>query len=76
MDIYIFRQTYNHATCKNTYEFKKRVFGILGICQIEFYEISGVPKAVAKVAMRIATYKMPIRTQFVIVISDKKMSDG
>jgi len=37
------------------------------------YEISGVPETVARVAMRIATYKMPIRIQFVIVISDKNM---
>ncbi len=41
-----------------------------------FYEISGVSKIVAKAAMKIAAYKMPIRTQFVIVISDKNMNDG
>jgi large subunit ribosomal protein L16 len=40
------------------------------------YEVSGVPETVAKAAMRIVIYKMPIRTQFVIVISDKNMSDG
>jgi large subunit ribosomal protein L16 len=40
------------------------------------YEVSGIPEIVAKAAMRIVIYKMPIRTQFVIVISDKNMSDG
>ncbi len=40
------------------------------------YEISGVPETVARAAMRIVAYKMPIRTQFVIIISDKNMSDG
>jgi large subunit ribosomal protein L16 len=29
------------------------------------YEISGVPETVARAAMRIAAYKMPIRTQFI-----------
>ncbi|KAH9530512.1 hypothetical protein CY35_20G007200, partial [Sphagnum magellanicum] len=40
------------------------------------YEISGIPETVARAAMRIAAYKMPIRTQFVTAISDKNMSDG
>lgn len=29
------------------------------------YEISGVPETIARAAMRIAAYKMPIRTQFI-----------
>jgi large subunit ribosomal protein L16 len=40
------------------------------------YEISGVSKTVARTTMRIVAYKMPIRTQFVTVISNKNMSDG
>lgn len=34
------------------------------------YEISGVSEAVARAAMRIASYKMPIRTQFISTISN------
>jgi large subunit ribosomal protein L16 len=40
------------------------------------YEISGVPETIARVAMGIVAYKMPICTQFVTVISNKNMSDG
>jgi large subunit ribosomal protein L16 len=40
------------------------------------YEINGVPEIVARAAMRIATYKMPICIQFVTVIFNKNMSDG
>ncbi len=41
-----------------------------------FYEISGVLKIVAKATIRIAIYKMPICTQFVVVISNKNIKDG
>ncbi len=37
-----------------------------------FYEINGVPTIVARIDMKIVAYKMPICTQFVIFISDKK----
>lgn len=30
------------------------------------YEISGVSESIARAAMRIAAYKMPVRTQFII----------
>lgn len=36
------------------------------------YEISGVSGNVAKAAMKIASYKMPIRTHF-IMIDEKQM---
>lgn len=35
------------------------------------YEITGVSVSIAKAAMRIAAYKMPIRTNF-ITINDKQ----
>ena len=36
------------------------------------YEISGIPETIAKAAMRIAAYKMPIRTQFITTTLVKK----
>lgn len=30
------------------------------------YEISGIPEITARAAMKIAAYKMPIRTQFIV----------
>jgi hypothetical protein len=30
MNMYFFWQTYNYAICKNMYEFRKKVFTILG----------------------------------------------
>lgn len=38
------------------------------------YEISGVPETIAKAAMRIAAYKMPIRTQFIIAAPVQKIN--
>jgi ribosomal protein L16/L10AE len=34
-----------------------------------------VPEIIVKAAMRIAAYKIPIRIHFIIVISNKNMSD-
>nr|YP_009732899.1 ribosomal protein L16 [Diphyscium foliosum]QHU77241.1 ribosomal protein L16 [Diphyscium foliosum] len=39
------------------------------------YEINGVPETVARAAMRIAAYKMPIRTQFIIATSVQKINE-
>jgi len=30
------------------------------------YEIAGVPETVARAAMRIASYKMPMKTRFIV----------
>ena len=38
------------------------------------YEMSGVSETVARSAMRIASYKMPIRTQFLVVPKDPFVS--
>ena len=38
------------------------------------YEISGVSETIAKAAMRIAAYKMPIRTQFITAAVIKKIN--
>nr|YP_010188898.1 ribosomal protein L16 [Orthotrichum stellatum]QZJ47701.1 ribosomal protein L16 [Orthotrichum stellatum] len=38
------------------------------------YEISGIPETIAKAAMRIAAYKMPIRTQFITTTLVKKIN--
>ena len=38
------------------------------------YEISGVPETVARAAMRIAAYKMPIRTQFITATFIQKIN--
>jgi len=40
------------------------------------YEISGVSENVAKAAMRIAAYKMPIRTNFITLDTGKKREAG
>nr|YP_009973888.1 ribosomal protein L16 [Danaea sellowiana]QNH93747.1 ribosomal protein L16 [Danaea sellowiana] len=40
------------------------------------YEISGVSENVARAAMKIAAYKMPIRTQFITTIKVKKSNIG
>src|SRR5579875_1794310 len=38
------------------------------------YEISGIPETVAKAAMKIAAYKMPIRTQFITATPIQKIN--
>nr|YP_009116154.1 ribosomal protein L16 [Orthotrichum rogeri]AJD22468.1 ribosomal protein L16 [Orthotrichum rogeri] len=38
------------------------------------YEINGIPETIAKAAMRIAAYKMPIRTQFITTTLVKKIN--
>jgi large subunit ribosomal protein L16 len=38
------------------------------------YEISGVPESIARAAMRIAAYKMPIRTQFITATFIQKIN--
>jgi large subunit ribosomal protein L16 len=38
------------------------------------YEMSGIPETIARAAMRIAAYKMPIRTQFITVTSVKEIN--
>jgi large subunit ribosomal protein L16 len=38
------------------------------------YEISGVPETIAKAAMKIAAYKMPIHTQFITYIPVQKIN--
>lgn len=36
------------------------------------YEIDGVPETIAKAAMKIAAYKMPIRTNFITINNKQK----
>jgi large subunit ribosomal protein L16 len=38
------------------------------------YEISGIPETIARAAVRIAAYKMPIRTQFITITSVQKIN--
>ena len=38
------------------------------------YEISGVPETIAKAAMKIAAYKMPIHTQFITSVPVQKIN--
>jgi large subunit ribosomal protein L16 len=38
------------------------------------YEISGIPETVARAAMRIASYKMPMRTRFTIATIVQKIN--
>ena len=38
------------------------------------YEISGIPETIARAAMRIAAYKMPIRTRFITATIIQKMN--
>ena len=40
------------------------------------YEIAGVPEAIAKEAMRLAAFKMPIKTKFVKREAEETQKDG
>ncbi|AXY68276.1 MULTISPECIES: 50S ribosomal protein L16 [Thermosynechococcus] len=40
------------------------------------YEIAGVPEAVAREAMRLAAYKMPIKTRFLVRNQEEEQQEG